>query len=195
MKEALSVLRGLLHGTLTFTLLGLPTLIACAPASDTGDGDGDGATLDYPTDTTQAGLEAFLASESYRSAPWIGDSAVRTTAEAWGHGNALRVYFNTGAVQAKTAELNGEPMASSMVGAMAVKEFYDDAGNLVGKATSIKTAEGMSFNDVTYYCTTTDPASTLCIGSAPETMPIYGAGASECGFCHGGTGFLSPMPK
>lgn len=153
---------------------------------DTGDGDGDGdASNELPADSTQAAIEAFLEGEMYKQAPWVGDAATRAGESTVNvHGDALRVYFNPTGLTARQ-----EDAGSSPVGSMAVKEFYDEAGAVVGRAASIKTGEGNTMDDWTFYCSA--PGTSLCTGeSDPGTL--YGAGISECGFCHGQVFYAAP---
>lgn len=75
---------------------------------------------------------------------------------------------------------------------MAVKEFYDDAGNLVGHAAIYYPADAP-----VYYCY--GPAGRCYSSSADTTMDApewfeAGTGAtSQCGTCHGGA-IYTEMP-
>jgi hypothetical protein len=76
-----------------------------------------------------------------------------------------------------------------MMGSMSVKELYDDAGTLVGKAANLKTGD----NEWTYYCTES-PATGRCSGDVETTYPVYGQGIdTACGFCHG-EALFAPIP-
>ncbi len=181
------------HLSLLLALLSVATITACSGGGssddETGDGDGDGDGDDgsIPSDNSLESIEAFLAAESYKEAPWIGDAAVRESDAAWAHGNALRVYFNPLGVESSTNETD------LTMGAMAVKEFYDEEGNLVGKAVNFHTGEGISRMDATFYCQAPE-GSNFCTGSAFTGHPIYGVGTNECALCHGSRTFLSPLP-
>ena len=141
---------------------------------------------EMPTDTSAAGIAAFLAAGTYQSAPWVGDAAPRMSDNSVNvHSDELRVFFNTEAVAAKTND-------ASAMGTMIVKEMYE-GGALVGHAVSLKTGSGNGMDDWTHYCNA--PAdSTICTGAVAETMPVYGVGISGCGFCHGQVPY-APLPQ
>jgi hypothetical protein len=187
---------------LTFTLA-TAGIVACSPAdSTTGDGDGDGdgdgtatggtvgdgdgdSTNELPSDMTEAGIAAFLDAQTYRSAPWVGDAAIRGSESVGNiHGSELRVFFNSAAVAAK---MNG----SSEIGTMVVKELYE-SGAMVGQAVTIKTGEGVSMNSWTFYCSAPEDSS-ICSGSS-SSGSHFGTGLIECGFCHGETP-IAPLPQ
>lgn len=102
------------------------------------------------------------------------------------HGDALRVYFNDAALTSINEAL--EPAAD---GAMVVKEIYDPQGTMLGHAVSIKSGEGAGMNTWTYYCNLS--ANDALCGASGTSLPIYGEGASSCGFCHGET-FYADAP-
>lgn len=159
---------------------------------ETSSGSGGGtADTTVPTDTSQAGLEAFLAAGSYKNAPWIGDAAVRTpTASTNVHGD-VRVYYNPTAV---TSRDNGQNEVGHETGnalnSMAVKELYDNTGTQIGIAAFLRTAENGNDNDWIYYCT----SSAGGCASMTDGGPYYGPGLNECRFCHGGM-FIGPLPR
>lgn len=192
------------------------TLIACSGEDDTtgdgdgtggtvGDGDGTGGTVgdgdgtggtpgdgdgtgvnELPADSSQASIEAFLAAGTYKSAPWVGDAAIRAGDVVGNiHGNALQVFFNSAAVTSKTS---GD--TNSLTGTMVVKEMFDEAGVSIGHAVQLKTGEGNTKDDWTFYCSAPE-GSTLCTGEAVPS-PIYGAGLGECGYCHGQMPYADP---
>ena len=156
-------------------------------ASDDASDDGGSDDGELPDDSSQAAIEAFLATESYRD--WTGDSVIRVGGSVVNpHGDALRVFFNQAAVDSIRAGTE-----SSLLGAMAVKEVHDDTGVVMGKAVRWKTGSGELTGDWTHYCTAPQD-SELCTGATIE-LPVFGTGMSmECGTCHGGKSFFAKLP-
>ena len=154
--------------------------------SNTGGGSDDGT---FPSDTSEAGIKAFLETGSYKSAPWTGDSTVRVDPADTVPGNihgSVKVFYNPTATQSIAAgnnELNSE--TPNTQGSMAVKELYDDSGVLVGIAASLKTGAAKPRDNWTYYCESTNDG---CTGSL-VSEPIYGVGVSSCSNCHSGLFF------
>ena len=99
------------------------------------------------------------------------------------HGT-VRVYLNQTVMDFRAA--NPDPLVAPAVpGAMAVKELYDDGGNLVGHAVIYYEADMP-----VYYCY--GPAG-RCYGTSADTTmdaPDWGVGdataVSQCSICHGG---------
>lgn len=145
------------------------------PGDGDGDGDGDDTSGQFPADTTEATVAAFLAAESYKT--WTGDAAPRGSEDTVNvHGDFLRVFFNDNAVTS-----HGGPASPQ---SMVVKEIYDAQGTLLGKATTIIDAD----LGRTFYCSVT--SGTGCTGQA-ETEPLYDD--ISCSSCHGGQ-FYAPLP-
>jgi len=189
---------------LAFSLIGAAFTAACSdPAPPTGTGGatgsggvaasggatgsggetGSGGAADptIPTDTTQAGLEAFLAAGSYKSAPWVFDDVPR--ASNGGPHAQVRVYMNPTAIESIAAGnnvINADP--GNTLGSMAVKELYDAEGTMTGAAIMLRTAMNDVMADWTYYCNSS--VASTC--GTDEAGPHYGTGISECAFCHGG---------
>lgn len=165
-----------------------------APSSGGSTGSGGeapgsgGTTADptVPTDISQAGIEAFLAAGSYKSAPWVFDSAIREVGPG-GHGR-VRVYYNPTTVESIAAgnnDINADP--GNPVDSMAVKELYDSSDTQIGTAVMLRTGLAGTQSDWLYYCASTDQAA--CEDTTPG--PIYNNGG-QCRFCHGGT-FIAEM--
>jgi hypothetical protein len=151
---------------------------------------GDSGTMDYPTDSSLAGIEAFLEAESYKSAPWVGDPAPRDEELGNPHGPSLRTYFNTAAATAR--ENQGDDAA---INSMVVKETYDPDGLLIGKLVRLKTGEGTTINDWVNYCYVSDNGP-YCTGSVEDDNPFYStAEQNYCTICHGDSNFYSPLPE
>lgn len=178
-----------------FLLLTLSTAVlsaACSEADDTDDSSGTGgdsagtggdSAVDpqFPTNTSEASVAAFLEAESYKS--WAGDAEIRVGGSVNVHGDNLRVYLNDAAVDSHTDTVGENSDASP--GSMAVKELYDESGTLVGRATSLLDESG----EWTYYCDSS--VDTLCTGSSID-MPVYNNFA--CQSCHGDQ-IYAPVPE
>lgn len=172
-----------------FLLLTLSTAgltLACSEAEDTDDSAGTGGESaeepQFPTDTSEASVAAFLEAESYKS--WTADAEIRVGGSVVNvHGDNLRVYLNDAAVESHTDTVGENSDASP--GSMAVKELYDESGTLVGRATSLLDESG----EWTYYCDSS--VDTLCTGSSIE-MPVYNNFA--CQSCHGDQ-IYAPVPE
>jgi hypothetical protein len=189
-------------GLQLFTLFTISTTLftaACSSDPDpAGDGDGDqtgtggsgqtgtggsdqtgtggsAPTNQFPADTSEATVAAFLTAESYKT--WTADAAPRDSDEVVNvHGSAMRVYFNDNAVTSH----GGDASPLSMV----VKELYDDQGALVGRAATLVDATSA----LTFYCSAT--SGTGCTGAA-EAEPLYND--FSCSTCHGPQ-FYAPLP-
>lgn len=152
-----------------------------------------GSTADttVPSDTSEAGIEAFLAAGSYKSAPWIGDGAVRTPTSSTNVHGDVRVYYNPTAV---TSRENGQNEVGHDTGnslnSMAVKELYDTTGTQIGTAVMLRVADTGADADWLYYCSSTAGGC----ASASDGGPYYGTALNECRFCHGGM-FIGPLPE
>jgi hypothetical protein len=164
---------------------------ASSGGASTGGGSGDPTV---PTDTSQAGIEAFLAAGSYRNAPWVGDAAPRPMVGSTSPHGDVQVFSNPAAISSRSDGQNdyGDDPGNA-VGSMAVKELYSVGGALQGHAVMLRTAvsgpSNTNPNDWLYYCKS---STSTCTGQT-ESGPTYGQGAMDCRVCHGGT-FLSPVP-
>lgn len=174
---------------LACALLGLSAL-HCGSDSDTGGGSGSGGTgtggtsaTDFPTDSSQTGIEAFVSAESYETSTWTSEtSAPRDATSVTSPHGRVRVWLNA-VLQASHAagegSVGGTPLDQN---SMSVKELYDDADAIVGHAVILRTGTTSAESDTTYYCV--GPAA-RCAG----TSPLYGPGAADCAGCHGGLVF------
>ena len=116
--------------------------------------------------TTEPGLRAFTRDGLYTS--WVHEPARHASA---GPHATVQIYFNDKYLGARRA--GSYPMP---VGAMAVKEIYDDAGKRVGFAVAIKTAAGEGAPTWTWWEALGDPPAS----------GVYGIAASVCEGCHKG---------
>lgn len=144
-----------------------------------GSGGSNGADQ-FPATTDIAGIEAFLAAESYKS--WVHDPAPRGPTVTFAtHSAQMQVYFNDIAV-ANHADVT--------MGGMLVKELYNDAGDLIGKAASLKAT---SENELwTFYCKTDDEAAG-CQTTGAQPLYFVDEFITGCASCHGDE-VLTPLP-
>ena len=73
-------------------------VFACSSEGDDGaSGSGGSGRVDaeFPAETTQAGVEAFLDGGSYRASHWIFDAAPRRSIDTTSPHGRVRVYFNS----------------------------------------------------------------------------------------------------
>jgi len=128
-------------------------------------------------------LAAFLDAMGYREAGWSAqtDAPRDPSSEVSPHGR-VRVWRNEILVASQAAG-NGTDLDAPKhdTGSMVVKEFYDDADALIGRATMLK-LEG-DLRQWAYYCGGPDAR---CMDSSP----VHGIGFGvSCSFCHGGLVF------
>ena len=142
--------------------------------SGTGGSAGGGA-IDYPTDTTQAGIEAFLAAGSYKNAPWRAEAMPGNDA-ALPH-LATNRFFN-GTIIASKAAGNRTPTTQHTAGSMSVKEILDGT-TVVGRAAMLRT----SAMQWIYYCTAT--VGSRCGTGVADGGTWYGTAANPACACHG----------
>ncbi len=131
---------------------------------------GSGAT-ESPSDTSQAGLEAFLDAMMYTGADWVsGTDAINPDSGSL-HG-ADRIYYNKTMRQDHAASTT-----PATAGSMAVKEIYTGT-TMIGRAAMLRT----SANQWIYYCKAGEAGR--CASTSMPDMAIYGTSASSCA-CHG----------
>lgn len=167
-------------------------LLHCGSDSGGGGGSGSGGTgsggtaaTDYPSDTSKTGVDAFIASESYKTSTWMSETSGPRdgVSPVTPHGR-VRVWLNavlSASHAAGEGAVGGDPLDQN---SMAVKELYDTSDLVIGHAVILKTGTDAAETDTTYYCVgpndrcgwTTDPV-------------VYGAGAADCAGCHGGLVF------
>jgi hypothetical protein len=152
---------------------------------------GNEPTASFPSDSSAAGLLAFLETDAYKNAPWMAETAApREQSSPYGHGDVI-VYLNDVLVASQQAG-NGELQGTAHdPGSMSVKEFYDEGGDKVGHAVMLK-LEG-AFSNWAYYCVGSSDRCRTNAGPFTEADPHYSTGTmGECGFCHGGMIFTDP---
>ena len=168
-------------GTATTGTANVTSTVTATNTATSTTGGSDGSV---PADGSQAAITAFLEAEGYKGEGWVSvhDAPVPPT-QGTPHGN-VRVYMSPALVTFRQGnpDLLEEP---AVPGAMAVKEMYDDASTLVGKAVTFYPA-----NEVVYYCYGPDgrcasgrPATTI---DAPEYGDEDGDSVDQCDVCHSG---------
>jgi hypothetical protein len=135
---------------------------------------------DYPTDTTQAGIEAYLMMELYKGAGWRPEA---TPSDGMSPPHlAVKRYFNETIIASKAAGNRPPSMGQHTAGSMSVKEILDGT-TVIGKAAMLRTATGNIYyckssvgtrcatadvaNDVAYYAPAVGPCA--CHGSGTNT--------------------------
>jgi hypothetical protein len=133
---------------------------------------------DWPSDTTQAGIDAFIAAMSYKGADWVDNGEPQQTPE---HG-LVKSWFNK-TLRQSTADAQ-TPRAT---GSMVVKELYEGT-TVVGHAVLLRTATGYI-----YYCDSS--AAGLCYTGHTAGMTVYGTSATSTNCaCHGNGTVITPVP-
>lgn len=139
-------------------------------------GSGGGGVVDHPTDTTQAGIEAYLAMESYKIAGngWRPESMPGDPASL-PHLATMR-YFNNTIIASKAA--GGRPPGMQHTpGSMSIKEILEGT-TVIGKATTLRT----DANQWIFYCKSSVGAR--CGTGVADNTAYYATAAGPCA-CHG----------
>lgn len=139
-------------------------------------GGSGGGTPDYPTDQTQAGIEAYLMMELYKGAGWRPE-AMPGDDTATPH-LATNRYFNETIIASKAAGNRPPSMGMHAPGSMSVKEILDGT-TVIGKAATLRTASGQNI----YYCKSS--VGTRCAASGVQNDVAYYATAVGPCACHG----------
>jgi hypothetical protein len=153
-----------------------------------------------PASASQMDIEAFLAADGYKAAPWISETpGPRAKGSGTSPHDRVRVWMNPELVTSLKAGRDGfkDPMTMLNhpphdMNSMAVKELYAEDDTLVGLAAMIKTEVGGSLNSWTYFCY--GPEGRCLTGQkTPKETPAFGKGFGvACGFCHGGLIYTKP---
>lgn len=144
-----------------------------ASATGGSGGSGGGGANDHPTDSTQAGIEAFLAAGSWKTTGmgWKEETAASTGMSV--HGTVKR-YFNQTLSVSYAA---GDRTNMQDPGSMVVKDLLTN-GASIGQAAMLKTDTGWVF-----YCKASEDSR--CITGSTANTAIYGAtGAATGCSCH-----------
>jgi hypothetical protein len=136
-------------------------------------GSGGGGSNDHPTDSSQAGLEAWLDMNTYKTTG-MGFRPESTPSTGMSvHGAVLR-YFNETIITSKAAGNSGNMHTS---GSMAVKDIVTGT-TVIGKAAMLRTDTGWI-----YYCKASE-AGRCFTGSVANTATYATTGGGSCA-CHG----------
>jgi hypothetical protein len=133
---------------------------------------GGGAT-DSPSDTSQAGLEAFFTAMSHRGADWRVNSETPVGAAAPHRLN--QIWYNKTLRQSVADGKGGTGMPHTS-GAMVVKELYTGA-DMVGYGAMLRTATAWI-----YYCKSSEAGR--CNTTSMPNQASYAMAPTSCS-CHG----------
>ena len=144
--------------------------------SSTG-GSGGGGVLDHPTDQTQAGIEAFLMMESYKTTGMGWRPEATPGDDAATPHLATNRFFNETIIASKAAG-NRPPTTPHTAGSMSVKEILDGT-TVIGKAATLRT----DANTWIFYCKSS--IGTRCASTGvQDNVAFYATAAGPCA-CHG----------
>jgi hypothetical protein len=147
-------------------------------------GSSAGAATDSPSDTTQAGIEAFLAAGSYKTSDWAAETAEPRASTDAAHAR-VRVWFNK---TLRQSQADGDPVTMRDSGSMVVKDLYDTGTNVIGQGVLLRS--GTSW---IYYCTASEAGR--CYGGQAAGQKIYTMSATTGGCsCHGAGSIITPIP-
>jgi len=147
-----------------------------AAGSGTSGSAGSGAN-DHPTDTSQAGIEAYLMLETYKTTgmgwrPEATASAGTSTPHL-----AVKRYFNDTIIASKAAGNKPPTMGQHVDGSMSVKEILDGT-TVIGKAATLR-AGTMNI----FYCVAS--VDGRCGSGTTANTPYYGSTTGNACSCHG----------
>lgn len=156
--------------------------VTATATSTTGGGDSS-----VPADGSAEAISAFLEAEGYKEAGWVSVHDAPVPPSIGTPHGTVRVYMSPALVAFRQSnpDVLEEP---AVPGAMAVKEMFDDAETLVGKAVIFYPE-----SDVIYYCYGPDgrcssgrPATTI---DAPQYGDASASAVGQCNVCHSGLVF------
>jgi hypothetical protein len=139
-----------------------------------------------PSDTTPAGIAAFLGAENHRGAGWAAETAApRESGSGSPHGQ-VRVFFND-TITASIVADNG-PLGNRMPhteGSMVVKELYGSGTSVIGHAAMLR-----SGGQYIFYCNASEAGLCFAAHAANEVSTV----ASNCA-CHTNGVVITPWPQ
>ena len=137
--------------------------------------------MDWPADTSQAGLEAFFDALSYKGADWLPDAAapadggsLHATTQIW-YNKTLRTSYAAG---------NGAATMPHQTGSMTVKEIYTGT-EVTGYAAMLRMETSWI-----YYCKASTAGA--CSSSSMPDVASYSMTVGSCN-CHGAGTIVSQM--
>jgi hypothetical protein len=138
--------------------------------------------VDYPTDSSQAGIEAFLAAASYLT-PGMGWRPELTPSNGTSMPHlGVKRYFNETIIASKAAGNAPPGGPQHTTGSMAIKDILNGT-TVIGKAAMLRTMTNWVF-----YCTSTEEGR--CYAASPANTPYYAPMTGSCG-CHGSGNIVS----
>jgi hypothetical protein len=151
---------------------GAPTGGTGTTGGSGGSGGGSGSN-DHPTDSSQAGIEAFLAMQSY-IATGMGFRPETAPSTNMSVHTTVKRYFNETLIASKAA---GQSTSTHTEGSMVVKDILTN-GTAVGHAAMLKTATGWVF-----YCKASEDGRCFT-GSTANTVAYGTSGGTTGCSCH-----------
>jgi hypothetical protein len=140
-------------------------------------GSGGSGVVDYPTDSSQAGIEAFLAMETYKAAGMGWRPETMASAGTANPHLANKRYFNETIIASKAAGNKPPSMGQHVAGSMSVKELLDGT-TVIGKAATLRTG---SMN--IFYCVAS--VDGRCGTGSTANVAFYGSTPGGSCSCHG----------
>jgi hypothetical protein len=147
-------------------------------------GSGGSSTVGLPASDSKDDIIAFLKAGTYKTAPWVKAQEVepknhtKNPMEVWLSGALVTSLRDNrpGAVGARAAD----------VGSMAVKEFKDEAGAVVGHAALYRGKAADAATSWTFFCygpTGRCPGKTTDL-TIDQAVHMHGDPSFQCSACH-----------
>jgi hypothetical protein len=150
-------------------------------------GSGGGGSTDSPSDTSQAGIEAFLTAMSHHGSDWRAGSEMPVDGTSI-HGRD-RIWYNR-TLRQSAADGKGGSGMPHVAGSMVVKDIYT-ADAVIGRAVMLRN----STNQWIYYCMASEAGR--CNSTSMPNQASYATAPTACS-CHGAgtivTGDMIPAP-
>jgi len=140
---------------------------------------GGSGTMDWPADTSQAGLEAFLAALEYKGSEWLPDADI--PAESGMLHGLTQIWYNK-TLRTSFAAGKGAAANPHDTGSMTVKEIYTGTA-VTGHAVMLRQASNWI-----YYCKASTAGA--CSSSSVADTATYSMTTGSCN-CHGGGTIIS----
>jgi hypothetical protein len=136
-------------------------------------GSGGGGFNDHPTDSSQAGIEAFLAANSYTMTGMGWRPETMATDGTGVPHKAVKRYFNETLIASRNAMMTGN---MSRTGSMTVKDLLNGT-TVVGKAAMLRTDTAW-----VYYCMSSEEGR--CKSGSEANVVYYGSASVAGCACH-----------
>jgi hypothetical protein len=148
-------------------------------AGSSAGGSGGGGVLDHPTDQTQAGIEAFLMMESYKTTGMGWRPEATPGDDAATPHLATNRFFNDTIIASKAAGNRPPTMGQHTAGSMSVKELLDGT-TVIGKAATLRS----DANTWIFYCKAS--VADRCGTSTVADTAVFTTSPNTNCACHGG---------